>query len=179
MSYSNALKVTQKVAKLASTGKAGPIALKSGYLRFVVKADAYIEVGMDPTVSTTNSLFVPSGGSVILKESVASSTTVGVTNASAAIKFSLADGMSSPFAVGDKVAVTGCAPAGINTTAATVSAVDEPDPVRGFQNTRITLNYGDATLAATDAAGEIRKVVYADVNCGGNVHISEVQIVGG
>ena len=41
------------------------------------------------------------------------------------------------------------------------------------------MNYGDATLAATDAAGEIRRVVYADVNCSGNVHISEVQIVGG
>ena len=40
----SALKVTQKIAKLASTGKAGPIALKSGYLRFVVKADAHIEV---------------------------------------------------------------------------------------------------------------------------------------
>ena len=175
----SALKVTQKVAKLASTGKAGPIALKSGYLRFVVKADAYIEVGMDPTVSTTNSLFVASGETVILKESVYSVPTVGVTNASAAIKFSVPDGMDSPFNVGDKVAVTGCAPAGINTTSAEVSAVTGPDPVKGIHGQRITLNYGDATLAATDAAGEIRKVVYADVNCSGNVHISEVQIVGG
>tara|TARA_B100001250_G_scaffold331783_1_gene297015 strand:- start:464 stop:994 length:531 start_codon:yes stop_codon:yes gene_type:complete len=175
----SALKVTQKVAKLASTGKAGPIALKSGYLRFVVKADAHIEVGMDPTVSTTNSLFVASGETVILKESVYSVPTVGVTNASAAIKFSVPDGMDSPFNVGDKVAVTGCAPAGINTTAATVSAVTGPDPIKGIHGQQITLNYGDATLAATDAAGEIRKVVYADVNCGGNVHISEVQIVGG
>ena len=105
MSYSNALKVTQKVAKLASTGKAGPIALKSGYLRFVVKADAHIEVGGNPTVSTTNSLFVASGESVILKESVASAPTVGVTNASQAIKFNLTDGMSSPFAVGDRVVI--------------------------------------------------------------------------
>jgi len=175
----SALKVTQKVAKLASTGKAGPIALKSGYLRFVVKADAYIEVGMDPTVSTTNSLFVASGETVILKESVYSVPTVGVTNASAAIKFSVPDGMDSPFNVGDKVAVTGCAPSGINTTSATVSAVTGPDSVKGIHGQQITLNYGDATLAATDAAGEIRKVVYADVNCSGNVHISEVQIVGG
>jgi len=175
----SALKVTQKVAKLASTGKAGPIALKSGYLRFVVKADAHIEVGMDPTVSTTNSLFVASGESVILKESVASAPTVGVTNASAAIKFDLHDGMDSPFAVGDKVQVTGCAPSGINTTAAEVTAVTGPTPIKGIHGQQITLNYGDANVSATDAAGEIRKVVYADVNCGGNVHISEVQIVGG
>ena len=175
----SALKVTQKIAKLGSTGKAGPIALKSGYLRFVVKADAHIEVGMDPTVSTTNSLFVASGESVILKESVASAPTVGVTNASAAIKFDLHDGMDSPFAVGDKVAVTGCSPAGINTTAAEVTAVTGPTPFSGIHGQQITLNYGDANLAATDAEGEIRKVVYADVNCSGNVHISEVQIVGG
>ena len=175
----SALKVTQKIAKLASTGKAGPIALKSGYLRFVVKADAHIEVGGNPTVSTTNSLFVASGESVILKESVASAPTVGVTNASQAIKFNLTDGMSSPFAVGDRVAVTGCAPAGINTTAAEVLAVSGPDGRNGIHGSQVTLKYGDATLAATDAEGEIRRVVYADVNCSGNVHISEVQIVGG
>jgi len=175
----SALKVTQKIAKLASTGKAGPIALKSGYLRFVVKADAYIEVGSDPTVSTTNSLFVPSGGEVLLKETVMSTPTVGVTNASQAIKFSVPDGMDSPFNVGDFVAVTGCAPAGINTTSAEVLEVSGPDGRNGIHGQRITLKYGDANLAATDAEGEIRRVVYADVNCSGNVHISEVQIVGG
>jgi hypothetical protein len=87
--------------------------------------------------------------------------------------------MDSPFNVGDKVAVTGCAPAGINTTSAEVSAVTGPDPVKGIHGQRITLNYGDATLAATDAAGEIRKVVKVSVNTSGATHISEVQIVGG
>ena len=89
--------------------------------------------------------------------------------------------MSSPFAVGEKVAVTGCAPSGINTTTAEVSAVTGPDPVNGVTGQRVTLNYGDATLAATDAAGEIRKIAKVAVNNGGSgaTYISEVQIVGG
>jgi len=175
----SALKVTQKVTKLSGTAVSAPIPLKSGYLRVHPVAAAYVEVGMDPTASTSNSLYVAAGDSVILKESVASAPTVGVTNASAAIKFDLHDGMDSPFAVGDKVAVTGCAPGGINTTSAEVSAVTGPTPLKGIHGQQITLNYGDATLAATDAVGEIRKVVKVSVNTSGATHISEVQIVGG
>lgn len=177
----SALKVTQKVAKLSGNATSAAIPLKSGYLRVTMATAGHVEVGMDPTVSTTNSLYVAAGDSVILKESVASAPTVGVTNASAAIRFDLVDGMSSPFAVGDKVAVTGCAPSGINTTTAEVSAVTGPDPVNGVTGQRVTLNYGDANLAATDAAGEIRKIAKVAVNNGGSgaTYISEVQIVGG
>ena len=42
----------------------------------------------------------------------------------------------------------------------------------------MTLGYGDANLAATDAVGEIRKVVKVAVRGTGKTHISEVQIVG-
>ena len=177
----SALKVTQKVAKLSGNATSAAIPLKSGYLRVTMAPAGHVEVGLDPTVSTTNSLYVAAGDSVILKESVASAPTVGVTNASAAIRFDLVDGMSSPFAVGDKVAVTGCAPSGINTTTAEVSAVTGPDPVNGVTGQRVTLNYGDANLSATDAVGEIRRVVKVDVSQIGTnkVHITEVQNAGG
>ena len=77
--------------------------------------------------------------------------------------------------------VTGCAPAGINTTSASVTAVTGPDPINGVDSTQsgtVTLGYGDANLSATDAVGEIRKVVKVAVRGSGKTHISEVQIVG-
>ena len=101
-----------------------------------------------------------------------------MTNASGAIKFGIASGIEAPFAVGDIVSVTGCAPAGINTTSATVSAVTGPDPINGVQSGTVTLNYGDANLSATDAVGEIRRQVKVAVRGSGKTHISEVQIVG-
>ena len=87
------------------------------------------------------------------------------------------------FVVGDKVAVTGCAPAGINTESADVTAVTGPNPfgVSGTDSTQsgtVTLGYGDANLTATDGVGEIRKVVKVAVRGSGKTHISEVQIVG-
>ena len=87
------------------------------------------------------------------------------------------------FNVGDKVEVTGCAPAGINTESASVTAVTGPNPfgISGNASTQsgtVTLNYGDANLSATDGAGEIRKVVKVAVRGSGKTHISEVQIVG-
>ena len=116
-----------------------------------------------------------------------SSVAVGLvptsTNASGAIKFSLPAGTEAPFVVGDKVEVTGCAPAGINTTSADVTAVTGPNPfgVSGTDSTQsgtVTLGYGDANLSATDGVGEIRKVVKVAVRGSGKTHISEVQIVG-
>ena len=86
--------------------------------------------------------------------------------------------MEAPFSVGDIVQVTGCAPSGINTANATVSAVSGPDPVNGVQSGTVTLNYGDANLSATDAVGEIRRLVKVAVRGSGKTHISEVQIVG-
>ena len=108
---------------------------------------------------------------------------LSVANASGAIKFSLPAGTEAPFVVGDKVEVTGCAPTGINTTSADVTAVTGPNPfgVSGTDSTQsgtVTLNYGDANLSATDGVGEIRKVVKVAVRGSGKTHISEVQIVG-
>ena len=174
-----AFKVVQKIASVSGNATSGSIALKSGYLRVTpAGGDAFVEVGTNPTATDDSSIFVPVDTPTVFKESVASVQTESVTNASAAIKFGLPSGTEAPFVVGDKVQVTGCAPAGINTTSANVTAVTGPDPINGDQSGTVTLGYGDANLAATDAVGEIRKVVKVAVRGSGKTHISEVQIVG-
>ena len=174
-----AFKVVQKIASVTGNATSGSIALKSGYLRVTpAGGDAFVEVGSNPTATDDSSIYVPQKTSLVFKESVASCQTTSVTNASAAIKFGLPSGTEAPFVVGDTVQVTGCAPSGINTTSASVSAVTGPDPINGVQSGTVTLNYGDANLSATDAVGEIRKVVKVAFRGSGKTHISEVQIVG-
>ena len=177
-------KVVQKIASVTGNATSGSIALKSGYLRVTpAGGDAFVEVGSNPTATDDSSIYVPQKTPTVFKESVASVQTISVTNASGAIKFSLPAGTEAPFVVGDKVAVTGCAPAGINTESADVTAVTGPNPfgVSGTDSTQsgtVTLGYGDANLTATDGVGEIRKVVKVAVRGSGKTHISEVQIVG-
>ena len=174
-----AFKVVQKIASVTGNATSGSIALKSGYLRVTpAGGDAFVEVGSNPTATDDSSIYVPQKTSLVFKESVASCQTTSVTNASAAIKFGLPSGTEAPFVVGDTVQVTGCAPSGINTTSASVSAVTGPDPINGVQSGTVTLNYGDANLSATDGVGEIRRVVKVAVRGTGKTHISEVQIVG-
>ena len=174
-----AFKVVQKIASVTGNATSASIPLKSGYLRVTpAGGDAFVEVGTNPTATDDSSIYVPQKTSLVFKESVASCQTTSVTNASAAIKFGLPSGTEAPFVVGDTVQVTGCAPSGINTTSASVSAVTGPDPINGVQSGTVTLNYGDANLSATDAVGEIRKVVKVAVRGSGKTHISEVQIVG-
>ena len=174
-----AFKVVQKIASVDGNATSASIALKSGYLRVTpAGGDAFVEVGTNPTATDDSSIYVPQKTSLVFKESVASCQTTSVTNASAAIKFGLPSGTEAPFVVGDTVQVTGCAPSGINTTSASVTAVTGPDPINGVQSGTVTLNYGDANLSATDAVGEIRRVVKVAVRGSGKTHISEVQIVG-
>ena len=174
-----AIKVVQEITSLDGNAVSDPIALKSGYLRVTpAGGDAFVSVGTNPTATDNQSLFVAIDTPTFFKESVASCQTTSVTNASAAIKFSLPSGTEAPFVVGDTVQVTGCAPSGINTTSASVTAVTGPDPINGVQSGTVTLNYGDANVSATDALGEIRKVVKVAVRGTGKTHISEVQIVG-
>ena len=174
-----AFKVVQKIASVSGNATSASIPLKSGYLRVTpAGGDAFVSVGSNPTATDNQSIFVPIDTPTVFKESVASIQTVSVTNASAAIKFGFPSGLEAPFVVGDTVAVPGCAPAGINTTSASVTAVTGPDPINGVQSGTVTLGYGDANLGATDAVGEISKVVKVAVRGSGKTHISEVQIVG-
>ena len=143
-----AFKVVQEITSLDGNATSGPISLKSGYLRITpAGGDAFVSVGSNPTATDNQSIFVPIDTPTVFKESVASIQTVSVTNASAAIKFGFPSGIEAPFVVGDTVAVTGCAPAGINTTSASVTAVTGPDPINGVQSGTVTLGYGDANLS--------------------------------
>ena len=174
-----AFKVVQEITSLDGNATSDPISLKSGYLRVTpAGGDAFVSVGSNPTATDNQSIFVPIDTPTVFKESVASIQTVSVTNASAAIKFGFPSGIEAPFVVGDTVAVTGCAPAGINTASASVTAVSGPDVINGVQSGTVTLNYGDANVSATDAVGEIRRQVKVAVRGSGKTHISEVQIVG-
>ena len=174
-----AIKVVQEITSLDGNATSDPIALKSGYLRVTpAGGDAFVSVGTNPTATDNQSLFVAIDTPTVFKERVSSIQTASVTNASGAIKFGLVSGIEAPFDVGDIVSVTGCAPAGINTTSATVSAVSGPDVINGVQSGTVTLNYGDANVSATDAVGEIRRQVKVAVRGSGKTHISEVQIVG-
>ena len=174
-----AIKVVQEITSLDGNAVSDPIALKSGYLRVTpAGGDAFVSVGTNPTATDNQSLFVAIDTPTVFKERVSSIQTASVTNASGAIKFGLVSGIEAPFDVGDIVSVTGCAPSGINTTSATVSAVTGPDAINGVQSGTVTLNYGDANLSATDAVGEIRRQVKVAVRGSGKTHISEVQIVG-
>ena len=174
-----AFKVVQEITSLDGNATSDPISLKSGYLRVTpAGGDAFVSVGSNPTATDNQSIFVPIDTPTVFKESVASIQTVSVTNASAAIKFGFPSGIEAPFVVGDTVAVTGCAPAGINTTSASVTAVTGPDPINVVQSGTVTLGYGDCNLAATDAFCEIIKVVKVAVRGSCKTHISEVQIVG-
>ena len=174
-----AIKVVQEITSLDGNAVSDPIALKSGYLRVTpAGGDAFVSVGTNPTATDNQSLFVAIDTPTVFKERVSSIQTASVTNASGAIKFGFPSGTEAPFVVGDTVQVTGCAPSGINTTSASVTAVTGPDPINGVQSGTVTLNYGDANLSATDAVGEIRKVVKVAVRGSGKTHISEVQIVG-
>ena len=179
-----AFKVVQKIESVDGNATSASIALKSGYLRVTpAGGDAFVEVGSNPTATDDSSIYVPVKTPTVFKESVASIQTASVTNASGAIKFGFPSGTEAPFVVGDTVQVTGCAPSGINTTSASVTAVTGPNPfgVSGTDSTQsgtVTLGYGDANLSATDGVGEIRKVVKVAVRGSGKTHISEVQIVG-
>ena len=136
-----AFKVVQKIASVTDNATSASIPLKSGYLRITpAGGDAFVEVGTNPTATDDSSLFVPVDTPTVFKESVASIQTASVTNASAAIKFGFPSGTEAPFVVGDTVQVTGCAPSGINTTSASVTAVTGPDPINGVQSGTVTLN---------------------------------------
>lgn len=181
----SAFKIVQKVAKLTTTvgaaATSSPIALQSGYLRILPEADAYVEVGYSPSISTSTSLWVPGGTEVVLKESVASQRVIGVTTGATTI-VDFPEGTGSPVSQGDFVALTGMQPTGINTTFAQVASVNSSSNYSGYFSTRIVLSWNTSSITgiitATESA-EIRravKVAVKDDASGGDTHITEVQI---
>lgn len=174
----SAFKIVQKVPKLSGISTSEPISLQSGYLRISPEADTYIEIGYTPTISTSSSLWLKAGETVIVKESVRSQTISGVTTGSSTI-ISLPSGTTSCVNVGDYVSLSGIEPLGINTSFAEVSSVLGTDPRNEYQSDRVVLNWDTSSITGivtTTSSAEIRKSIKVAANSGGATHITEVQI---
>lgn len=178
-------KVVQKVAAIdiASPGgisTSAPIAMKTGYIRVTPELDAYIEVGPNPGIDTSTSVWVPGGTSVIVKEEWGSKGFVGIeTGPTTTIIFP--EGTGGGFNVGESVAISGCSPSGINTTFTTVSTVDNRTSYDSYHNTRLTVSLNTSSIGSvTDGVGELRKVTrvaaYNDGATANKIHITEVQV---
>lgn len=178
-------KVVQKVTAvdIASSGGIStsvPIAMKTGYIRVTPTQNSYIEVGPNPGIDTSTSVFVPANNTIILKEEWGSKGFVGIiTGATTTIIFP--EGTGGGFRVGEVVAISGCSPSGVNTNFATVATVDDRMSYDSYHNTRLTLNWNTSSVASvTDQEGELRKVTrVAAYNAGSaanKVHITEVQV---
>lgn len=183
----SAYKIVQKITPLTMSGgitTSGPIALKSGYLRIVPEQDAYVEVAPSPTISTSTnaSIFVKGGSELLIKDIVIAQTVVAVQTGTATT-VTLPEGTFSDFSSGDVVELTGIVPAGINTTAVTVSSVDTTnDAGTGGFNRIITLNWNTSSQGTliTTPTGVLRRVTKVAASAAsGKVHITEVQIAGG
>lgn len=177
-------KVVQKVAAvdIATSGGVStsvPIAMKTGYIRITPTQNSYIEIGPNPGINTTTSVFVPANETIILKEEWGSKGFVGiVTGTNTTIIFP--EGTGGGFRVGEVVAISGCS-VGINTNFATVVSVDDRMSYDSYHNTRLTLDWNTSSVTSvTDAEGELRKVTkVAAYNAGSGankIHITEVQV---
>ena len=183
----SAFKIVQKIPSLTIAASAGistsnPISLKSGYLRIVPSGNSYIEIGTNPGINTSNSIWVYANTELILKETVRSQPVVGIitgTNTTVIIP----EGTSAAFDVGDYVELTGINETGINTNFAQVLNVDNATYSNGgFYNAKISLNWNTSSRPpVTNVSGEIRKVIkvaaYNDSATPNTIHITEVQVV--
>jgi len=182
----SAYKIVQKIPSLSIGSTAGisttaPIALKSGYLRIVPTENAYIEIGSNPGINTSNSIWVAANSELILKETVRSQPTVGILTG-ATTTVIIPEGTSCAFDVGDYVELTGISTTGINTNFAQVIYVDNTTSYDGYYNTRLALDWDtSAEPPVLNGNGELRKVTkvaaYNDSEMPNTIHITEVQVV--
>ena len=178
-------KVIQKVAaiNIASSGgvsTSAPISMKTGYIMITPTQNSYIEVGPNPGIDTSTSVYVPADQSIVVKEEWGSKGFVGIiTGSTTTIIFP--EGTGGGFNVGDTVSISGCSPSGINTNFTTVLTVDNRTSFDSYHNTRLTLDWNTSSVTSiTDQEGELRKVTrVAAYNAGSGVnkiHVTEIQV---
>jgi hypothetical protein len=183
----SAFKIVQKIpsitiASASGISTSGPIALKSGYLRIVPTQNTFIEIGTNPGIDTSSSVWIPANTEVILKEvTVRSQPTIGITTG-VVTTIDIPEGTSSAFDVGDYVELTGISTTGINTNYAIVTSVDNNTSYSGYHNTRLTINWNTSSLPpVANGSGELRKAIkiaaYNDSSSSNTIHITEVQVV--
>ena len=183
----SAFKIVQKIPSLtiasaSGISTSGPIALKSGYLRIAPTQNTFIEIGANPGIDTSTSIWIPANTEVILKEvTVRSQPTVGIiTGTTTTIE--VPEGTTSAFDVGDYVALTGISTTGINTNYALVTSVDRTTSYNGYHNSRLTIDWNtSARPPVANGNGELRKAIkiaaYNDSSSPNTIHITEVQVV--
>lgn len=178
-------KVVQKVdsVKISSPGGIStslPIPMKTGYIRITPELDAYIELGPNPGINTSNSIWVKGGDTIIVKEEWGSKGFVGIeTGSNTTIVFQA--GTFGGFNVGDVVAINGAAEVGVNTNYSTVVSIDDRVSYDSPYGTKLTLDWNTNSLSnVTNVSGELRKVIkVAAYNAGSSantIHIMEVQV---
>lgn len=182
----SAFKVVQKISSLtigsaSGISTTGPISLKSGYLRIVPTGNAYIEIGNNPVINTSNSIWVAANSELILKEPVRSQTTVGIITGTTTTVI-IPEGNTCAFDAGDYVELTGISAVGINTNSALVVSTDNTTSYDGYFNTRLSINWNTSSRPpVVDGRGELRKITkiaaYNDSVASNTIHITEVQVV--
>lgn len=178
-------KVVQKVAAInvASSGgisTSAPISMKTGYIMITPTQNSYIEVGPNPGINTSTSVYVPANQSITIKEEWGSKGFVGIITGSATTII-FPEGTGGGFNVGDVVSISGCSPSGVNTSFATVLTVDDNMSFDSYHNTRLTLDWNTSSvISVIDQEGELRKVTrVAAYNAGtdaNKIHVTEIQV---
>lgn len=170
----SAFKIVKNVPKLSGISTTGPIPLQSGYIRIVPESDAYVELGYNPSVNTSTSLWIKAGDVVVLKESVRSQLISDIAKGSSTV-ISLPSGLTPCIEVGDYVSLSGVSPIGMNTSFARVSATYKDS----LYQDKIVLDWNTSAVSGTitlSSDAEIRKAIKIAANSSGSTHISEVQI---
>jgi hypothetical protein len=180
----SAYKIVQTIDALVTSGgitTSAPISLKSGYLRIVPEAAAYVDVSATPGINTSTSVWIPAGSEFIWRENIGSQKVVGVATGTTTT-ITLPEGNFTEFSIGDYVELTGISPSGINTNFTSVASINSSlNSVTGGFSRVLTLNWNTTSQGVvTNSVGEIRKVVKVAASAAsGKVHITEVQIAGG
>jgi len=178
-------KIVQKVAaiEIASSGgisTSAPIPMKTGYIMITPTQNSYIEVGPNPGVNTSTSVFVPANNTIVIKEEWGSKGFVGIeTGSSTTIIFP--EGTGGGFEVGETVSISGCSPIGINTNFATITSVDNRTSYDSYHNTRLTLDWNTSSISeVTNPEGELRKITrvaaYNSSSTPNKIHVTEIQV---
>lgn len=159
-----------------STGSSvasGPISLQSGYLRIATTAASHVSVA-----STSGSAdgrlgyLIPSAGSVVLKDRVASTKVSAATTGTSTVYYLRANS-GNPFLTGDYVTVTNSSVSDYNCTHMLVSSTNETP---GSESITVTLNTSSA--ASFTGTADVRRSVVVNTfgNAAGYAQISQVQI---
>lgn len=158
------------------------IVKQSDVLRVVsVDSDCHVAIGTNPT-ATIEDYYVPSGGTASLSlGSVKCQKVVGITTG-ILTTIDFPAGTGSPFEVGDSVQLTGISPAGINTSYAIVSSIDNSASYNGYFSTRLYLEWDTTNQGpVTDPEGELREVFIVSGKTSGSsgtLYVQQVQIAG-